>query len=80
MWLIFSELIKRFTATLTETEKVRNDLYVIGINFGQLHVQVFENVLQKLLREKVFRFSKPIKSTLFVWMSSKWYRIILTNE
>ena len=37
--------MKWYTATQTENEKVRNDLYIIGINFAKLHIQIFENVL-----------------------------------
>jgi len=59
--LITSDLIKSLTATLRENEKVRNDLYIIGINFTKLHIQGFEKVLLRVLRKKIFHVSKRIK-------------------
>ena len=35
-WLISSDLVKWFTATLTETEELRNDLYIIRISFATI--------------------------------------------
>ena len=45
MWLISSELVKWSKATLTETEKLSNDIYIIRISFDKLRNQQFEKVL-----------------------------------
>jgi hypothetical protein len=50
---------------MTEIDKLRWDLYRIVFNFVKLHIQEFENLLQKLLRKKIFRVSKPKRTAFF---------------
>ena len=64
-WLIPSVLLKWLTTTLTQTEKLRTDLYIIGINFSKItHPRVWKCTL-KGGKKKGFSFLQNDKKSFF---------------
>ena len=64
--LVTSDLIKWYIATQTEIKKVRNNIYIIGINFCKISHPRFRKVTLKFVKKKGDSFVQRDKINFFV--------------